>query len=82
MVFNYNHEDNGRSSGSSTCLPAGDQDVEETGVGDGGEEVNYSTVPPTPNAGHFMLSPLRTAATRYPLRSTPERINAAAALNL
>jgi hypothetical protein len=53
--------------------------VEETGVGDGGEEVDYSTVPPTPDAGRFLLSPLRTAATRYPLRSTPERMNNSAA---
>jgi hypothetical protein len=73
MVFNSNHDDDGRSSGSSTCLPAGDQDVEENG--DYAEEVDYSTVPPTPDAGRFLLSPLRTAATRYPLRSTPERMN-------
>ncbi len=80
MVFNSNHDEDGRSSGSSTCLPAGDQDVEENG--DYAEEVDYSTVPPTPDAGRFLLSPLRTAATRYPLRSMPERINTAAAETL
>jgi hypothetical protein len=82
MAFNSNHDDDGRSSSSSTCLPAGFQGIDAEENGEYGEEVYYSTVAPTQNAGHFLLSPMRTVATRYPLRSTPERINAAAALTL
>jgi hypothetical protein len=69
MVPINNHEDDGRSSSSSTCLPDGchGDDAEEEA-----QEVDYSTVPPTPNVTRLLLSPCRGA--RYPLRSTPERL--------
>jgi hypothetical protein len=70
MVANNNHIGDDHSSSSSTHLP------DDTVLNDGedAEEEDYGTVPPTPNAGRFLLSPLRTSATRYPLRSTPERM--------
>jgi len=57
------NDDDGHSSGSSTCLP---------------NEGFASTVPETPNVrSHLLTSPLRPAtsltSSRYPLRSTPER---------
>ena len=57
------NDDEGHSSGSSTCLP---------------NEGFASTVPETPNVrSHLLTSPLRPAtsltSSRYPLRSTPER---------
>jgi hypothetical protein len=57
------NDDDGHSSGSSTCLP---------------NEAFASTVPETPNVrSHLITSPLRPAtsltSSRYPLHSTPER---------
>jgi hypothetical protein len=56
-------DDDGHSSGSSTCLP---------------NEAFASSVPETPNIrSHLLTSPLRPATSLtsscYPLRSTPER---------
>jgi hypothetical protein len=65
MVPNNNHVEDDHSSLSSTHLP------DDTIFNDGedAEEVDYSTVPPTPNVCPILLSPLRASATRYPLRS-------------
>ncbi len=77
MVVINNHEDDGHSSSSSTCLPDGFQgnDVEETGFADieEAQEIDFSTVPPTQNVSCLLLSPCQ--GTRYPLGSTPERLN-------
>jgi hypothetical protein len=62
MVVNDNHDEEAHSSSSGTCLPAGFKEnaTEETGFDDGEEaqEVDFATVPPTPNVSVSNQVPL------------------------
>jgi hypothetical protein len=65
------------SSGSSTCLPNNHDEQHDYNEAEESQdyEVDYSTVPPTPNVCSFLASPVRMSTGRYNFRSIPERLH-------